>query len=220
VREPRTRRLAAALAAAALGGVALLLGAAPAAAHNTLSGSTPADDSTVTDPVTEVVLEFDQAVQSDFAQAAVLGADQTPYGSGEPVVDGRTVTQAVEPLPDGRFDVSYRVVSADGHPVSGTVSFTVTGQAAPPPVETPTAEPTTAAVPQPTPATEDTAPVPAAEADPTGAAAAVSENTGLPTAALVGGAMAAAAGVAAVAFLAARRRPGGDVDAGPADTGS
>ena len=208
-----------ALAAAALAGVALLLGAAPAAAHNTLTGSTPADDSTVTDPVTEVVLEFDQAVQTEFAQVAVLGADQTPYGSGAPAVVGRTVTQAVEPLPDGRYDVSYRVISADGHPVSGTISFAATAQAAPPPVETPTAEPTTPAVAEPTPADADTAPA-TAETDPTGAAVAVSENTGLPTAALVGGALAAAAGVAAVAFLVVRRRPGGDVGAGPADTGS
>ena len=208
-----------ALAAAALAGVALLLGAAPAAAHNTLTGSTPADDATVADPVTEVVLEFDQAVQTEFAQVAVLGADQTPYGSGEPVVVGRTVTQAVESLPDGRYDVSYRVISADGHPVSGTISFTATGQAAPAPVETPSAEPTTPAVAEPTPATEDTAPA-TAEADPTGTAVAVSETTGLPTAALVGGALAAAAGVAAVAFLVVRRRPDGDVGAGPADTGS
>jgi copper resistance protein C len=218
VRERRTRRLAVALAAAALAGVALVLGAAPAAAHNTLTGSTPADDSTVTGPVTEVVLDFDQAVQTEFAQVAVLGADQTPYGSGEPVVVGRTVTQAVESLPDGRYDVSYRVISADGHPVSGTISFTATGQAAPAPVETPTAEPTTPAVAEPTPATEDTAAT--AEADPTGAAVAVSETTGLPTAALVGGALAAAAGVAAVAFLVVRRRPDADVGAGPADTGS
>jgi copper resistance protein C len=208
-----------ALAAAALAGAALLLGAAPAAAHNTLAGSTPADDSMVTDPVTEVVLEFDQAVQTEFAQVAVLGADQTPYGSGEPVVVGRTVTQAVESLADGRYDVSYRVISADGHPVSGTISFTATGQAAPAPVETPSAEPTTPAVAEPTPATEDTAPA-TAEADPTGTAVAVSETTGLPTAALVGGALAAAAGVAAVAFLVVRRRPDGDVGAGPADTGS
>jgi len=220
VRERRTRRLAAAVAATALAGVALLLGAAPAAAHNTLTGSTPADDSTVTDPVTEVVLEFDQAVQTEFAQVAVLGADQTPYRSGEPAVVGRTVTQAVKPLPEGRYDVSYRVISADGHPVSGTISFTATGQAAPPPVETPTAEPTTTpAVAEPTPADADTAPA-TAEADPTGEAVAVGENTGLPTAALVGGALAAAAGVAAVAFLVVRRRPGGDVGAGPADTGS
>jgi hypothetical protein len=202
-----------------LAGVALLLGAAPAAAHNTLTGSTPADDSTVTVPVTEVVLEFDQAVQTEFAQVAVLGGDRTPYGSGEPVVVGRTVTQAVESLPDGRYDVSYRVISADGHPVSGTISFTATGQAAPPPTESPTPEPTTPAVTDPTPAAADTAPA-TVEADPTGAAVAVSEDTGLPTAALIGGALAVAAGVAAVAFLVVRQRPGGDVGAGPADTGS
>jgi methionine-rich copper-binding protein CopC len=213
-------RLRALLApAAALAGVALVLGAAPAAAHNTLSGSTPADDSTVTDPVTEVVLEFDQAVQSDFAQVAVLGADRTPYGSGAPVVVGRTVTQAVESLPDGRYDVSYRAVSADGHPVSGTISFTASGQAAPRPVATPTAEPTTPAVAEPTPADADPAPV-TSEADPTGGAVAVSGDTGLPTAALVGGALAAAAGVATVALLVVRQRPGGDAGAGPADTGS
>jgi copper resistance protein C len=210
--------VAAVLAAAALAGVALVVGSAPAAAHNTLNGSTPADGSTATKPVTEVVLEFDQAVQAEFAQVAVLGTDQTPYGSGEPVVVGRTVTQAVEPMPDGSYDVSYRVVSADGHPVSGTISFTATGQAPPAADETATAEPTPAPPAEPSPTTGE--PVPEQAAEPTGVAVTVDEDTGVPMGALVGGALAAAAGVAAVAFLAVRRRPGGDGDAGPADTGS
>jgi copper resistance protein C len=60
----------------------------------------------------------------------------------------------VSPLgPAGVYEIGYRVVSDDGHPVSGKVSFTLTtagpGAAAAPV----TAAPTAAAAPEPAPAT-------------------------------------------------------------------
>jgi copper resistance protein C len=60
---------------------------------------------------------------------------------GPAVVDGTTVTQALTGEATGAIGVVWRVVSSDGHPVSGEYSFTVT---APVPENTPSAEPTPA----------------------------------------------------------------------------
>ncbi|HSK26006.1 MAG TPA: copper resistance CopC family protein [Jiangellales bacterium] len=218
---PPWRRAVSGLAAAVLAGASLLVGAVPAVAHNSLTGSSPADTSTVTEPLTEVLLEFDQAVRTEFAQMAVLGDDQTPYQSGDPVVAGTTVTQAVQPLPDGAYTVSYRVVSADGHPITGAISFTATGQApvaaeppgppAPAETETPSAVPTDEATPEPVAAEVESSPQAAVSED---------EDGGLPAAALVGIFVAVAAGVAGAAYAFLARRPGADTGTDQADTGS
>ena len=43
------------------------------------------------------------------------------------MVDGSTVSAPVQPLgPAGGYTVGYRIVSDDGHPVSGLVRFTLT----------------------------------------------------------------------------------------------
>jgi len=46
---------------------------------------------------------------------------------GDPAVEGSTVSVAVDGLgPVGEYTVAFRVTSADGHPVSGTRTFTLT----------------------------------------------------------------------------------------------
>jgi methionine-rich copper-binding protein CopC len=119
--------VAAALAATALAVVTLGLVSAPGAhAHDYLVGSTPEQGTTVATPPNEVVLEFNTSIGQQFAQVAVVGQDGATFQSGAPVVDGATVTQAVDGLPDaGDVTISYRVVSSDGHPIGGTVPFTI-----------------------------------------------------------------------------------------------
>ena len=177
-----------------------VVAAPPAAAHNTLISSSPAGGSTATTQPGIVELTFDQAVQNRFAQVAVIDGDERAYQSGEPEIVGATVTQTVGDLPDGEYTIAYRVVSADGHPVSGTVTFTMAaGEADSPDVPT---HPATAGA-------TDSATATPGVVDPDG-------GTGPSTAWLVVIISAAAVGVAGIAFLAAggRRRP----DRG--DTGS
>ena len=99
----------------------------------------------------EVVLTFNEDVNPDFVAVKVRG----PGGSetaGKPAVDGTAVTQALaDDLPAGKHTVTYRVVSTDGHPVSGTVTFTSTAapaSASPSPTAsaTPTPSPTASVV--------------------------------------------------------------------------
>ena len=72
-------------------------------------------------------LTFNEPMQAGFATLTVIGPDGTPYQSGEVTTDGGTVSVAVSPLgPAGRYEIGYRVISEDGHPVTGSVAFTLT----------------------------------------------------------------------------------------------
>ncbi|MFF0154512.1 copper resistance protein CopC [Micromonospora sp. NPDC005203] len=124
---PPSRPTAVRLGAAALAVlVALLIPATPACAHNSLKSSTPARDTTLSSAPTEVALEFMQRLDPTFTTIVLTDAAKRKLTTGEPVVTGATSTvQITDALPNGRYTVAYRVVSADGHPVQGSYPFTV-----------------------------------------------------------------------------------------------
>lgn len=126
--RPQRRRAA---GVAAFVGVLAVGTASSAAAHTELVGSTPPDGATMETPPAEVVLEFSQPVQTQFAQVAVLDEADGHHEQGEPQVVGATVTQDVEELAPGTHRISYRVGSDDGHPVTGTLTFTIAAAPAP-----------------------------------------------------------------------------------------
>lgn len=198
----RFRGLGAALLVAAL-----LMVAAPAQAHDYLVGSTPEPGATLDAPPTQVSLEFNTAIGQKFAQVAVVGPAGTAFQQGDPVVDGAVVTQQVDAIPPGsEVTISYRVVSSDGHPIGGTVPFTVaasTSQAEPTPEATTAATPT--ATPAPT-ASDDLAPAA------TSTETAAGGGSLLPWLGLLFVAAATIAGVAAFA-ISRRRRAGAEGDA-------
>ncbi|MPZ66470.1 MAG: copper resistance protein CopC [Pseudonocardiaceae bacterium] len=118
-----------ALATALLAGLVLLTGAAPAAAHNTLISSDPADGAAVATAPQAVRLTFDLPVQEMAATTTVTvtGPDGTRWERGPARVAGSKVTTGLGSLgPAGRYVVAFRVLSEDGHPVSGTVDFELT----------------------------------------------------------------------------------------------
>ncbi len=118
------------LAGAAVGALALVVLplslAAPASAHDELLSTLPADGASVAEAPTEVSLTFGEEAQKLGTAVVVTDAAGVRLGDGRVVVDGPLVTQAITPpTVAGEVRVSYRVVSADGHPVTGTFSFTV-----------------------------------------------------------------------------------------------
>lgn len=169
--------------------VGLTLGAATAAAHSSLVESSPADGDTVAELPAEVVLTFSDKVQTGYTEVAVL-YDDVPLGAGEPMTDGDTVTQMLGSLPAdataGDVTVSFRIVSADGHPVDGTFTFTV--------------EPADSGTP-----TDDSAQDSGTAAPAAGAGSDDGSTSETPTGTLVAIGVAVAA-VIAVAGVAARRR--------------
>lgn len=101
-----------------------VVGVAPASAHDILIRTSPVDGSTVARLPDVIVLTFNEPGQADGTVVAVTG----PAGnvsSGAAMLIDSDVRQAVGPgSPAGRYTVDWRVVSADGHPVAGSFSFT------------------------------------------------------------------------------------------------
>ena len=118
------RRLVATLAI--LVGV-LALGTTAASAHATLESSSPADGQSVLTSPSEIRITFSEAVTTISGGLSVLDADgkTVDVGNSE-VVGGRTLVAPIsETLSDGTYVATYRVLSADGHPVSGSLLFAV-----------------------------------------------------------------------------------------------
>lgn len=219
---PRALALAVALLLAL---AAVLLTAGRADAHNALQGTDPADGSTVDAPPARITLTFDQPAQALGTEIVVVGPDGSTVSTGDAELVDSTVSQALAAdLPAGAYRVEWRVTSADGHPLSGSLAFTAAaGSAAgtpaptaPEPIE-PTADPTTAA--------EATAPSPEATASATLAPQqelAEDEDAGIAAGTLVAIAVAVlAAAAVAVVVVRERRRSahGSDDPRGPAGTG-
>jgi copper transport protein len=137
----RARRTLAALAGLLFGLLCVLLGpAAPASAHAALVASDPASGTIVPDAPNKVTLTFSESVQLIPGKIQVLAPDGSRADQGEPQANGSTVAV---PLRSGgargTYLVSYRVVSADSHPVAGSLTYSV-GAASTPPTEAEGAE--------------------------------------------------------------------------------
>ncbi|HEV2782242.1 MAG TPA: copper resistance CopC family protein, partial [Actinophytocola sp.] len=116
-----------ALAAAVAG---LMLGFTPmASAHNSLIGSDPANGARLESGPQRIELRFDQPVQAGegLNSVAVVGPSNDHWEAGSVRVASNVVTAQVRSLgPAGVYKIGYRVLSADGHPVSGELTFTLT----------------------------------------------------------------------------------------------
>lgn len=105
--------------------VALPLAAAPASAHAGLASMSPADGSTVATSPATVSLSFDESLRPPSA-IVVHGPDGARIDTGGTQIKDSTATTRIRPPGGaGRVTVDYRVLSADGHPVAGSVGFTV-----------------------------------------------------------------------------------------------
>lgn len=121
-------RLRTLLLAVALAGTSVLVTALPAAAHDELLGSTPASGEALTDAPAEVTLTFSADVLTIGAAVIVADAADRDWVADAPVVRDGTVTVSLDPqLPTGGYEIRWRVVSQDGHPISGIIPFTVGG---------------------------------------------------------------------------------------------
>jgi copper transport protein len=105
-----------------------LVGAGPASAHATLVSAEPAEGGRVPLAPAEVTLEFTEGVSLGAGYARVLDADGARVDSDDAAVVGGTLTIPLRgDLDDGGYLVTYRVMSADSHPISGAYSFAVGG---------------------------------------------------------------------------------------------
>jgi copper transport protein len=118
-----------AAAAAALALAFLLAAPAAARAHAFLQSTSPASGAVLKQAPARVSLTFDEKVYVKLGFLRVFGPDGTRvdagtirYGPG----DGSVVTVALRgELDRGTYAVGWRVVSDDGHPISGAFAFSI-----------------------------------------------------------------------------------------------
>ena len=152
------RRTGAVLAATVVGGLCALLGASPAAAHNSLTGSDPEDGARLETPPAQVRLTFLTTLDPKTTKVTVTGPGKVSAAAGEPRFEGKVVEVDFAAGAAGAYTVAYQVASDDGHPIKGDIGFTLAvGAPAPAPA---TSAPATSA-PEPAPATSAPAPTPA-----------------------------------------------------------
>ena len=100
--------------------------AGPAAAHAELVSTDPGEGARLDEVPGEVTLTFTEGVSLGAGYARVLGADGERVDTGAAAVDGAVVTVPLRGgLPDASYVVTYRIVSADSHPISGAYAFVV-----------------------------------------------------------------------------------------------
>ena len=100
--------------------VTSVISAAPASAHAVLVKITPTANAQLTTAPTQVVVEFNQPVSTNFARVVVTTAAGVDVAQGKATVLGAKVTQALIPdLTSGHYRVAFGVTSNDGHPVTG-----------------------------------------------------------------------------------------------------
>lgn len=117
-----------AMCMATLALAAIAAWAAPASAHAIVKETTPAIDSTVADPPDRVIIRFNEAVELAFGAIRVYDTTQHRVDHGNARHQGGNDTVAValdDDLPDGTYTVTWRVVSADGHPIHEAFVFHV-----------------------------------------------------------------------------------------------
>lgn len=112
----------------ALAFAAFFLSAAPAFAHAMLLRAEPAVGAKNVEPPARILLVFSEGVEPLLSEIVLTRDDGAAVMLGAPHSDGSKdrLAAAVETaLAPGRYRVSWRVVSVDGHKTEGDFSFTV-----------------------------------------------------------------------------------------------
>jgi len=100
-------------------------------AHDQIIEQMPNENEVLEAAPSEITLEFTGELMDITQLAMVVDADGTDWVSGPMKVTQRTAVQPLLPdMPEGSYQVRWRVVSSDGHPISGSFEFAV-GQETP-----------------------------------------------------------------------------------------
>ena len=114
------------ISAAALLGLGLVtLTAIPSQAHSQLVSSSPANGAALTDPPSEIVFTFDENLLPDLDTISINNDQGVNVTSQQVEPVGNTLSMPwTVTIEAGTYQVAYRIVSGDGHPVTGAISFT------------------------------------------------------------------------------------------------
>jgi methionine-rich copper-binding protein CopC len=110
-----------------LASLMLLVGVVPAGAHAELDSSDPVDGATLATAPSALTFTFGEDVLEQGNAITLTVVDSGSRLELGPLdVDGDVVSvDWPAASPPGTFRAAYRVVSADGHPIDGSITFTV-----------------------------------------------------------------------------------------------
>ncbi len=123
------RILARLAAGAAALSIIVITGVAPAAAHSSVAATLPADGAVVAALPADVSIEFNEVITVGDNAVRVVDTNGSDVALNAPVlnpVEGGVIMVSTfrEPLQPGWYAVSWRAISADGHAVASTFTFT------------------------------------------------------------------------------------------------
>jgi copper transport protein len=113
------------LAVVQAGVVLVLASASPASAHATLVATDPAEGAVLEAAPDQVTFTFDESVIGVPAGIQVFDATGEVVESSASVEASRLVVDLEGEVGEGTLVVVWRLVSADGHPIGGSLSFAV-----------------------------------------------------------------------------------------------
>jgi len=123
------RRFGAGLLGLAATAIGLLLLAAPASAHAVVVASNPPDGARLNHSPSNVTIRFDEPVGLDLGYLRVVDSTGRRVDSGvagHPNSDAAAIQVALQAgLGDGSYLASFRVTSADSHPVTGSIRYVI-----------------------------------------------------------------------------------------------
>jgi len=104
--------------------VSFIGGAIPASAHADLTGTSPVDGAVLESEPESLTLSFNSRILDGMAKIAVTNS-LDELVTGVVAESASTTVTALWPadLPGDTYVVAYRIVSEDGHPITGTFSF-------------------------------------------------------------------------------------------------
>jgi methionine-rich copper-binding protein CopC len=105
-------------------GLALITFAVTAGAHAHLQKSSPADNSVITTPPANLVLNFSEAARLT-ALSIQKGSEPEQKLKSLPTTAAVQISVPLPQLTPGTYSVSWRVLSDDGHVMSGALHFTL-----------------------------------------------------------------------------------------------
>lgn len=103
-----------------------LVAAPSASAHDQLISSNPTEGQRLGLAPSTITLTFSAELLTLGYEVRIIDADSRNWAQGTGVLTGDSVSQPLTAdMPAGEYQVRWRVVSSDGHPINGSYSFLV-----------------------------------------------------------------------------------------------
>lgn len=112
--------------------LALWMVPGPAHAHDTLISTDPEDGASLETSPEQITLTYSAEILDVSPLVRITDEAGETVAEIVPAVEGPdAIVTFEEPLPAGSYEIAWRVVSSDGHPIEGTLSITVEQDSAP-----------------------------------------------------------------------------------------